>query len=114
VNRSAGGGPEWPADCGAARADGGSSGPPGPPCEEGASNHSPVPWLKTVVLNGVRKGVTLIMSGVGREDERWAGNGPLPSEASKSPIDDIKTGVSFLSRDESGGYPFTAQVVSGV
>src|SRR6266849_10111707 len=26
----------------------------------------------------------LITSGVGREDERWAGNGPLPSEASKS------------------------------
>jgi hypothetical protein len=25
----------------------------------------------------------LITSGVGREDERWAGNGPLPSEASK-------------------------------
>ena len=51
--------------------------------EEEASNHSPVPWLKTVVLNGVRKGVTLITSGAGREDERWAGNGPLPSEASK-------------------------------
>src|SRR5712692_10609450 len=46
------------ADRGAARADGGSSGPPGPPYEEEASNHSPVPWLKTVVLNGVRKGVT--------------------------------------------------------
>ena len=27
---------------------------------------------------------------------------------------DIKTGVSSPSRDESGGYPFTAQVVSGV
>jgi hypothetical protein len=73
VNRNARGGSKWLADRGAARADGGSSGPPGPPYEEEASNHSPVPWLKTVVLNGVRKGVTLITSGVGREDERWAG-----------------------------------------
>jgi len=29
-------------------------------------------------------------------------------------IDGIKTGVYRLSRDESGGYPFTAQAVSGV
>ncbi len=29
-------------------------------------------------------------------------------------IDDIKTGVQLLSRDESGGYLFTAQVVSGI
>jgi len=58
VNRNAGGESKWLADCGAARADGGSSGPPGSPYEEGAPNHSPVPWLKTVVLNGVRKGVT--------------------------------------------------------
>ncbi len=58
VNRNAKGGSKWLAGRGAARADGGSSGPPGPPCEEEASNHSPVPWLKTVVLNGVRKGVT--------------------------------------------------------
>src|SRR5258708_12084268 len=76
VNRSARGGPKWLADRGPARADGGSSGPPGPPYEEEASNHSPVPWLKTVVLNGVRKGVTLITSGVGREDERWAWESP--------------------------------------
>ncbi len=27
---------------------------------------------------------------------------------------DIKTGVLSPSRDELGGYPFTAQVVSGV
>jgi hypothetical protein len=30
------------------------------------------PWLKTVVLNGVGKGVAKTASGVGREDERWA------------------------------------------
>ena len=56
VNRNAEGGSKWLADCGAARVDGGSSGPPGPPYEEEAPNHSPVPWLKTVVLSGVRKG----------------------------------------------------------
>jgi hypothetical protein len=39
---------------------------------EGASNHLPGPWLKTVVLNGVGKGVALIASGVDRKDERWA------------------------------------------
>jgi len=97
VNRNVEGGPKWLADCGAARADGGSSGPPGPPYEEEASNHSPVPWLKTVVLNGVRKGVALITSGVGREDERWAGNGPLPSEASK--------GIQVTSKPGSRLHP---------
>jgi hypothetical protein len=39
---------------------------------EEASNHLPGPWLKTVVLNGAGKGVTVIASGMGREDERWA------------------------------------------
>jgi hypothetical protein len=39
---------------------------------EGASNHLPGPWLKTVVLNGVGKGAALIASGVDRKDERWA------------------------------------------
>jgi hypothetical protein len=34
------------------------SGPPEPPYEEEASNHPPGLWLKTVVLNGVGKGVT--------------------------------------------------------
>lgn len=58
VNRNAGSGSKGLVDCGAARADGGSSGPPESPYEEEASNHSPVPWLKTVVLNGVRKGAT--------------------------------------------------------
>jgi hypothetical protein len=28
--------------------------------------------------------------------------------------DEIETEVAKLSRDESGGYPFTAQVVSGI
>jgi hypothetical protein len=83
VNRNARGGSKWFADRGAAREDGGSSGPPGPPYEEEASNRSPVPWLKTVVLNGVRKGVA-------RSRQVWAEKmsdglevGPLPSEASK-------------------------------
>jgi hypothetical protein len=38
---------------------------------EEASNRLPGPWLKTVVLNGAGKGVTVIASGVDREDERW-------------------------------------------
>jgi hypothetical protein len=46
------------------------------------SNHPEGRWLKTVVLNVAGKGVTLIASGAGREDERWA-QSPLPSEASK-------------------------------
>jgi hypothetical protein len=38
---------------------------------EEASNHLPGPWLKTVVLNGVGKGVAKTASGVDRKDERW-------------------------------------------
>ena len=114
MNRNARGESERLADRGAARADGGGSGPPGPPYEEEASNHSPVPWLKTVVLSGVRKGVTLITSGVGREDERWAGKQSSADRSVEMNTGDIKTGVLSPSRDEPGGYPFTAQVVSGV
>jgi hypothetical protein len=29
-------------------------------------------------------------------------------------LDGIKTEVGTISRDQSGGYPFTAQAVSGV
>ena len=54
MNRNAEGGSRWLADRGAARADGGSSGPPGPPYEEEASNHSPVPWLKSQISGGSR------------------------------------------------------------
>jgi hypothetical protein len=35
-------------------------------------------------------------------------------DVSKSILDDIKTGAGPTSRDESGGYPLTAQVVSGI
>jgi hypothetical protein len=37
-----------------------------------ASNRPPGLWLKTVVLNGVGKGVIRNASGVDRKDERWA------------------------------------------
>ena len=36
-----------------------------------ALNRREGPWLKTVVLNGVGKGAAVIVSGVGRKDERW-------------------------------------------
>jgi hypothetical protein len=82
---------------------------------EGAPNRLPGPWLKTVVLNGVGKGVAATVSGVGRKDERWAGRKrPSAVRSVENILDDIKTGVYRLFRDESGGYPFTAQVVSGV
>ena len=62
---------------------------------------------------GKRRGKTT--SGVGRKDERWAGRKrPSAVRSVENIVDDIKTGVYRLSRDESGGYPFTAQVVSGV
>jgi hypothetical protein len=35
-------------------------------------------------------------------------------DVSKSILDDIKTEVGPTFRDESGRYPFTAQVVSGI
>jgi hypothetical protein len=56
---------------GAVRVDGGNVWTSGVALREEASNHLPGPWLKTVVLNGVGKGVATIASGVGREDERW-------------------------------------------
>jgi hypothetical protein len=36
------------------------------------SNRPPVPWLKTVVLNGVGEVETLISAGVGWGDGRWS------------------------------------------
>ena len=57
---------------GAVREDGGNLWTSGVSLREEASNHLPGPWLKTVVLNGVGKGVAKTASGVGREDERWA------------------------------------------
>ena len=36
-----------------------------------ASNRPQLHWLKTVVVNVVGKGVAVIASGAGREDERW-------------------------------------------
>jgi len=83
VNRNAEGGSKWLADCGAARVDGGSSGPPGPPYEEEAPNHSPVPWLKTVVLSGVRKGAARSRQVRAEKMSDGLEDGPLPSEASK-------------------------------
>jgi hypothetical protein len=39
---------------------------------------------------------------------------PLPFEASKTDSADIKTRASWMSWDQSGRYPLTAQMVSGV
>ena len=59
------------------------------------------------------KGAAVIASDVDREDERWVQVCPLPLKRRKTK-GGIETGVSHRSRDESGGYPFTAQAVSGV
>ena len=56
--------------------------------------------------------MAVIASGVGREDERWVLS-PLPLTRRKM-LDDSETEAAGLSRDEPGGYPFTAQVGSGV
>jgi hypothetical protein len=47
------------------------------------SNRPPVPWLKTVVLDGVGEVETVISAGVGWGDGRWPGGWPLPCEASE-------------------------------
>jgi len=59
---------------------------------EEASNHLPGPWLKTVVLNGVGKGAAETVSGVDREDERWAVK-PSADGSVENESDDIETRV---------------------
>jgi len=61
--------------------------------------------LKTVVVSDRGKGA-LDVSGREREDER---RGSVETYK-----DDIKTGVSFQSRDEPGGSPSIGQAVSGM
>ena len=41
-------------------------------------------------------------------------NGSEPPMRRRNNMDDIRTGVPLLLRDESGGYLFTALAVSGV
>ena len=55
VNMNAGGGCDGgPDGCGSLRGDGGAW-PSGDALRGESSNHPPVPWLKTVVLNGAGK-----------------------------------------------------------
>jgi hypothetical protein len=54
----------------------------------------------------------LIASGTGREDERWV-KALCRMKRRKAARWHQNRGLG-LSRDKSGGYPFTAQVVSGV
>jgi len=78
-----------------------------------SSNHPPVPWLKTVVLNGAGKvgtrsrQVWIREMGDGRELASAVGSAERGSAG-------IRTRACTMSWDESGGYPFTAQAVPGV
>ena len=65
-------------------------------------------WPKTVVVNDEER-APFEASGGDREGERKR----IAVDVSKL-RDDIKTGVSMRSRDESGGSPFTGQMVSGM
>jgi len=80
---------------------------------EGRGVRLPPATRRRLERRGKRRGKTT--SGVGRKDERWAGRKrPSAVRSVENILDDIKTGVYRLSRDESGGHPSTAQVVSGV
>jgi hypothetical protein len=65
-------------------------------------------WLKTVVVGEVGKGA---VEASGRDREGVASQ---PVECRKRNLDDVETRASELFLDESGGYPLTGQMVSGI
>ncbi len=83
----------------------------------GAVRVMEVVWPSGIALRGevpnhcaLRKRRAMSASGVVREDG-WK----YLSLTRRNPfLVDIETGTGSASRDESGGYPLTAQVVSGV
>ena len=76
-------------------------------------NHPPVPWLKTVVLNGAGKvgtGSRQVWTGEMGDGRELASAVRSAERCSAG----IRTRACTMSWDESGGYPFTAQAVPGV
>ena len=75
-----------------------------------APNRPHLHWLKTAVENVVGKGVTRSRQvGIGKMSD---GREPSVVDASKT-VEVTSNRVAPRSRDKSGGYPFTVQVVSG-
>ena len=74
-----------------------------------ASNHLMLRWLKTVVVSDEEKApVRRRQVGIGKASESDS------LMTCRNLATGIETGVSMQSRDESGGNPFTGQVVSGI
>ena len=103
VNRNAEGGSKWLADCGAARVDGGSSGPPGVALRGGGLKPLTGALAEDRGAERCEERRDLIASGADREDVRWAESGPLPSEASKRIEMTSKPGSCLCSGMNLGG-----------
>ena len=65
-------------------------------------------WLKTVVVSDEEKAPVRRQAGIRKTS---ASESLLKC---RNNLDDIGTGVFWLSRDEPGGCPLTGQVVSGM
>jgi hypothetical protein len=74
-----------------------------------AANHRKLLRLRVVVVSVAGKVVPLSAAGMDQEGERER----TTVDVSKGK-DEIETGLAWMVRDEPGGYPSTAQVVSGM
>ena len=78
--------------------------------EGAASNNQKLLRAKAVVVNVLVKRRGVITSCMDERDERKR----TSDEASKHPLDDIKTGVPPVLREQHGGNLLTGHVMSGV
>jgi hypothetical protein len=74
-----------------------------------AANHRKLLRSRAVVVSVAGKVAPLSAAGMGQEGERER----TTADVSKG-NDEIETGLAWMVRDEPGGYPSTAQVVSGM
>ncbi len=74
-----------------------------------AANHRKLLRSRAVVVSVAGKVAPLSAAGMGQEGERER----TTDEVSKG-TDEIETGLPWMARDEPGGYPSSAQVVSGI
>jgi len=74
-----------------------------------AANHRELLRSRVVVVSVAVKVAPLSAAGMDQEGERER----TIADVSKGK-DEIETGLAWMVREESGGYPSTAQVVSGV
>ena len=74
-----------------------------------AANHRKLLRSRVVVVSVAVKVAPLSAAGMDQEGERER----TTADVSKGK-DEIETGLAWMVRDEPGGYPSTAQVVSGM